>query len=184
MKNPSILFTVMKIMALSMFIVYIFVCCITACSTYREVTSQLWDITCTFGLVLLITMVVCVLGYLLYAAFVGGKYCILFEMDEKGVLHTQLPPQFKKAQAISTVLILAGAATGNVGRIGQGLTMRGKQKSYSTWESVKSVNINKKLNIIKVNETLNKNQVYASDEDFDFVANFILEHVSDKCKIS
>ena len=38
------------------------------------------------------------LGYLLYAAIMGGSYIAEFEMDEKGVTHKQIASQTKNAK--------------------------------------------------------------------------------------
>ena len=131
-----------------------------------------------------ISFVLALVGYLFYIVIAGSHYCVLFEMDENGVKHTQLPKQFKKADALGTVLALAGLATGKIGRVGQGLMIKGQQSMSSDWNKATSVIINRSQNTIKVNERLFKNQVYAADEDFDFVVDFIKEHVSEKCKIS
>ena len=42
-----------------------------------------------------------ILGYIVYVLMVGGKYIVLFEMDEEGVTHTQQPKQFTKAKALA-----------------------------------------------------------------------------------
>lgn len=184
LKNPVIFITVCRVLGISIFIVYIFVVCITACDGGHGVMDQIWDITKVFALILCGASVLALVGYLFYIVIAGSHYCVLFEMDEKGVKHTQLPKQFKKADALGTVLALAGLATGKIGRVGQGLMIKGQQSMSSDWNKATSVIINRSQNTIKVNERLFKNQVYAADEDFDFVVDFIKEHVSEKCKIS
>lgn len=39
------------------------------------------------------------LSYCIYAAVLGGKYCVVFEMDKKSVTHTQIAKQFKKRRS-------------------------------------------------------------------------------------
>lgn len=46
----------------------------------------------------------------------------------------------------------------------------------SEWGKVKSIAVYPNRNTIKVNETLNKNQVYALDRDFEFVKQYVLDH--------
>lgn len=46
-----------------------------------------------------------------------------------------------------------------------------------------SIEIFRRRNLIKVNEPLNYNQVYSQDEDFDFVLNYIIKHLSPKAKV-
>ena len=124
------------------------------------------------------------IGYVIYAATQGFKYCVVFEMDGEGVTHTQMPKQFKKAQAMSLITMLMGSVQGKPGAVGTGLLAASKQSMVSHWESVRSVEIDARHNVIKVNERMNKNQVYARDEDFEFVENFIKSHVPERCKIS
>ena len=46
---------------------------------------------------------------------------------------------------------------------------------YTAFEHVKSIKADKKRSLIKVNETLFKNQVYADGEDFDFALDYIVK---------
>ncbi|SFT33742.1 hypothetical protein SAMN02910356_00080 [Selenomonas sp. GACV-9] len=116
-------------------------------------------------------------GYLVYAFIMGGKYCVLFEMDEQGVKHTQLPHQIKKAQAIGILALLAGASAGNLTTMGSGLLAASRSSTYSRFRDVKSIEVLRSRNVIKLNEPMNYNQVYAADEDFAFVLDFIQARV-------
>ncbi len=122
-------------------------------------------------------------SYLIYLLFTGRKYCVRFEMNENGVTHIQLPKQVKKANAISSLLIFTGLASGNIGNVGKGMLIRSRTGMHSDFKSVRSIEIYPKRNVIKVNSPLNYNQVYAADEDFVFVESFIRAHVGKKCKV-
>lgn len=117
-------------------------------------------------------------GYLVYALIVGGKYCVMFEMDENGVNHIQMPPQVKKAELIGLLTTLVGIAAGKPGVVGTGLLASARTSMYSSFPAVKSVEPFPRRNLIKVNEFLFKNQVYAADEDFAFVLGFIRAHTN------
>ena len=45
------------------------------------------------GIMAGIFLVLSVLGYLLYAAIMGGKYCMIYSMDDAGILQEQQPRQ-------------------------------------------------------------------------------------------
>ena len=120
----------------------------------------------------------CLIGYLVYAVIMGGKYCVLFEMDEKGVNHIQMAPQVKKAEIIGLLTMLVGAAAGKPGVVGTGLLAAARTSLYSSFDSVKSVEAFPSRNLIKVNEFLSKNQVYAEKEDYDFVLGYIREQTN------
>lgn len=111
-------------------------------------------------------------GYLVYAFIMGGQYLVLFEMDEKGVNHVQLPTQARKAGLISGATAAAGLLAGSVTAVGVGLTSA-RTSLYSEFSGVRKVQASPGRNLIKVNGLLSRNQVYAADGDFDFVLDFI-----------
>jgi hypothetical protein len=113
------------------------------------------------------------LGVLFLAVLYGGKYVVLFEMDEQEIKHIQLPRQVKKAQAISLITTLVGLAAKKPTTAGAGLLAAGKSSSTSVYANVRRVVARRNLHLIKVNQLLNKNQIYVPDEDFDFVYEFI-----------
>lgn len=119
--------------------------------------------------------VISALGYLIYAAVMGGKYCVVFEMDEIGINHRQTENQAKKARKLGAVTALGGAATGSFSTMGVGINST-RTEMYSEFANVKKVKPVPRKNTIKVNGTLSHNQVYAVPEDFEFVYNFIVSH--------
>ena len=112
------------------------------------------------------------LGYLIYAAIMGGKYIVEFEMDEKGVNHKQIASQAKKAKKIGRVTMMAGAASGRIGTVGAGMNAQ-RTEMYSDFTKVRKIKAYPRRDLIKVNERLEHNQVYAAKEDFEFVKNYI-----------
>lgn len=182
MKNPVILFLLWK-----MFFWITFAICLLLI-IFESISGRMdWldftGIAKSFFLIYGILWVLTMLGYLLYAAIQGFKYGVLFEMDDKGVTHTQVPRQFKKAKTASYLTMLLGAASGKPGVVGTGILSASKQSMSSSWEQVRSVEIIRRHNVIKVNERLNKNQVYALPADFPFVEQFIRSHVGKKCRV-
>ena len=117
------------------------------------------------------------IGYYFYALIMGGRYCVLFEMDDKGVLHQQLLKDVKKAHVLAALTSLAGMLKGNLTTTGIGLNLATHTKQYSDFASVTSVELYRNRGLIKVNAPLNYNQVYASPADFDRVLNHILAHI-------
>lgn len=126
------------------------------------------------GFFLIGMTVVTALGYSVYAALMGGKYCVMFEMDEKGINHKQIPAQAKKAKKIAGATVLAGAASGRLTTVGAGINSA-RTEMYSDFSRVRKVKAFPALNLIKVNGRLSRNQIYASKEDFEFVKKYIKE---------
>ena len=94
-------------------------------------------------------------------------------MDEKEIAHIQMPKQFDKAQAMGWVTALAGLAGKSLPAMGAGVLAASKNSSTSVFADVKEVKGVRQQHTIRVNQMLNRNQVYADDPDYDFVWNFI-----------
>lgn len=112
---------------------------------------------------------------LIYAASMGGKYVVIFEMDEQGVNHKQVVWQAQKAAKLSALTTASGAASGNLTTMGVGLNSV-RSEMYSEFSKVRKVKVCPRRHLIKVNERLGHNQVYAAPQDFDFVKEYILSH--------
>lgn len=115
------------------------------------------------------------LGYLVYAAIMGGKYAVEFEMDENGVTHRQIALQAEKAKKLGQTTVIGGAAAGSFTAVGAGINAQ-RTEMYSDFARVKKVKAYPRSNTIKVNAPFNHNQVYASKEDFEFIKDFIISH--------
>lgn len=177
LRNPTILFLIWKIFAGVMLLMWLMLV-ILSCGDRGFWFDGFIEITTLFAGLLIFIIALSGFGYLIYSVFVlGGKYCVLFEMDEDGVRHTQMQKQFKKAQSVGLITALAGAASGNIGAAGTGLLAASRNSMHTNFKNVKSVEILRSRSVIKVNETLNHNQVYADGEDFDFVCQYIKERV-------
>ncbi|MBO4392312.1 MAG: zinc ribbon domain-containing protein [Clostridia bacterium] len=171
-KNPTYFWLVWKIFFFIILGIFAFITIIDAFDWGIEHAAENLPMLLYF---LIGMTVITIIGYLIYAAIMGGKYIVDFEMDENGINHAQAAKQAKKAKAIGTATMVAGLATGRLTTVGVGLNAQ-RTEMYSDFNRVKKVKAYPRKNTIKVNETLNHNQVYASDEDFEFVKNFIVSH--------
>ncbi|MBR2834664.1 MAG: zinc-ribbon domain-containing protein [Coriobacteriales bacterium] len=172
--NPTIFFTIFKIfigIVLALFLLMLVFEIINGDFSGDTVLDGLKSA----GIALAIMLALTIVGYLVYAIMQGGKYCVLFTMDVNGVEHKQLPKQYKKAQIVSALNVLLGIATGNPTEIGVGL-LSARDSLSSDFGVVHSIRGSRRGHTIKVNEALNKNQVYVENQDYDFVLNFIRDH--------
>lgn len=174
-KNPTIIFLIWKIFGFILLGLWLFMVLLEFIddTLTLETLLDISEVMLLFGLGF---GVLCLVGYLVYALMMGGKYCVLFEMDERGVNHIQMAPQVKKVEAISILTMLVGAMAGRPGVVGTGILAAARTSMYTAFADVRSVEPFPGRDLIKVNELLNKNQVYAEKEDYDFVLNFILAH--------
>ena len=169
LKNPTIFFTVLKVMMISVGIVWLFGLVIGLGDMSLDYFLFWTKLT---GIMIGVFFVLTIIGVLITAAILG-KYVVLFEMDENEVVHIQMPRQVKKAEVIGFITVLVGAMAKNPTTMGAGLLAASKSRSSSEFANVRRVKAYRKRNLIKVNQLFNKNQVYVADEDFDFVYNFI-----------
>lgn len=171
-RNPTVLITVLKVLGLSMGLVWLFTVLISI-GDRRFWWDGFLSETKVFALVMLGFVVLGAVSYYLYALIQGGRYCVLFEMDEQGVKHTQLARQFKRAQVVAALTTLAGAAAGSPTVMGTGVLAGSRSSLYSDFASVKKITAVKARNVIYLDARLNHNQIYVEDADFDEVLAFI-----------
>jgi hypothetical protein len=130
------------------------------------------------GLVFAIVTGLLLLAYPLVAIINGGKYCVVFEMDDYRVKHIQMQKQYKKSQVLSMLVVLAGTLAKSPQTAGAGLLAGSKQSLISEFDRVKTIVVKEKRNVIYLNENLTRNQVYADSADFAFIR----DHLVSRCK--
>ena len=173
-KSPVLIITLFKVLLISVLALALMMFFITLGDGFQDAINVFLTI---LGLVGGILLVLLAAAYVLVGLLYGGKYFVLFKMDDKGVNHIQLDKQYKKAQALGFLTALIGLSSGNLTTAGSGLMAATKQSLYTSFKKVKSIKVAKARNTIYVNETLSRNQVYVANEDFDFV----LEHILNNC---
>lgn len=177
-KNPTIFILVYKILFFIFLGIFLFTTIIDTISNGFSLES-LSGSAKVFGIIFAVMTAITVLGYLLYAAIMGGKYIVDFTMDENGVLHEQTPAQAKKAKKLGALTATLGAVSGRPSVAGAGINST-RTKMYSDFKKVKKIKAYPRRGVIKLNAPFNKNQVYASKEDFEFVLEYIKSHTNTK----
>lgn len=176
-KNPAVLITVFKVVLISLLVPALLMFFLTIGEGIGEAFKLFISI---LGIGAVLMSVLMIVGYVMLSLAYGGKYYVLFQMDNKGVNHIQLDKQHKKAQALGLLTALIGVSTGNITAAGAGLLGASKKSQYTNFKKVKSVKFSPRTNTIYLNESLNKNQIYATKEDFQFVKQFILDNCPKK----
>ena len=106
-RNPTILFTVAKVLGgviLGLWLLGLIL------MLFEGDWDAMLGMTKVLCIVMGVMAVLTILGYLVVCWMYHGKYIVLFEMDEQGVKHIQLPRQFKRAQAMGIITALVGLA--------------------------------------------------------------------------
>lgn len=175
LRNPSILFDVYKVLGISFGIVWLFNAIVISCEEGVSLSS-LWGVSSGFLILMGVFLVIGIVAYVIVAWVYGWKYVVLFTMDEKEIVHQQMPRQVKKAVLIGALTSLMGVLARKPGVVGTGLLAASRSTSTSRLADVKRVIPRRRLNLIKVNQLLNKNRIFVPNEDFDFVYDFLLHH--------
>ncbi|MBQ7541944.1 MAG: hypothetical protein IJT44_06595 [Clostridia bacterium] len=179
LKNPMLYFLVWKILFFILVGIFAVLTLIDAVewrgsSLFAE--RMLGDLR-FFGYFVVGMTALSAMGYLLYAAFMGGKYIAEFEMDDEGVLHSQNAAQAKKVKKIGAATAVLGTLAGRVSTVGVGLNAQ-RTQMYTEFSRVRKVKAYPARDLIKVNERFGHNQVYAAPEDFAFVR----DHILSRCR--
>ena len=94
-KNPTVIVMIWKIFFFVILGIFLFMLVLDLINEDLD-GERLIGTLSFFGIFLIGMTVIVGISYLIYAAVMGGKYIVMFEMDEKGVNHMQLPKQAKK----------------------------------------------------------------------------------------
>lgn len=173
--NPTVLIDVIKVFLISIGIMALIGLFIILISGDFDLDAMA-GLGMGMGIAAGIMIVLSIVGYFVYALIAGGKYVVLFTMDEREVEHRQMPKEVKRAHVIGALTVLAGLLSGRPGVAGTGLLAASRTSMVSELGSVKRVIPRRSMHMIKVNETLEKNRVYVPDADFDFVLSFLQAH--------
>ena len=172
--NPVIMITVFKVFFYIVLVLFLIFCPIMYLFDGDWVGAL--GMLKTFGIVLGIFAVLTFLGTALLNLVFGGKYVALFEMDEKEIVHSQHDVQRDKARKLGILTFFVGLFAKRPSTMGAGLLSTVKSTSTSEFSKVRRVRSRRWLHTIKVNQLLDRNQIYVPEEDYDFVLDFIKSH--------
>lgn len=176
LKNPAILFTVWKVLGISVGVVLAFDVLLGLFEGSYQSSEDWLGLGQLFLILTGIMLSLSVIAYLILGAMYGWKYQVLFEMTDEYVRHIQMPKQFKKAQALGWITAFVGAMSAKPTMVGIGLTSSANSTMTTELKNVAALKIRRGRNTIHVNQKLDKNQVYAQNADFDFVESFLKQH--------
>jgi len=174
LKNPSILFVLLKIFGILLSIPLLIALISAAANNDWQ---KIWDGFIKIWLIVMVVFFVIILiSYLIVVWMNGGKYVVNFTMDEKRLIHEQVPVQYERARKVGILAVLMGIFAKRPAAAGAGALAASRDTSVSVFDKVRRIKPRRGQNLIKVNQSLERNQVYVPDEDFDFVLDFIRKH--------
>ena len=170
--NPTILYTLLKVMMVAVLIVMVFIGGIGL----MEYSFEISELLMIGGGLAVGMTILSLLGYAVYAAISGGKYNMLFFMNDTLVVHMAMPKEAKRGDRINDMAVLLGALTGNPTLTGMGMANYGRNTLESKFADVSSIVQDRSHDLIKVRAGLKFNQIYASPSQYDFVLSHIASH--------
>ncbi|CQR74102.1 hypothetical protein SOV_22210 [Sporomusa ovata DSM 2662] len=143
-----------------------------------NLTENLVSIFSLFGLVAAIMTALVAIGYyLVFIPIRGVRYPVVFEMDKKGISHIQMPKKQDNTELLAWLGILAGALAGNPTVVGANLLATSRKQLYTEFNKVLKIQVDRRKKIIKlIASDMTRNLIYSSQEDFEFVQEWILKH--------
>ncbi len=171
--NPVVALTLVKVLGLALLGVAAFLFLLTLGDGFAAAGTLFLQI---LGYGALLSLALTAVGLLLTSLILGGTYDVRFDMDEKGVSHTQLPRQFRRARAAAYATALLGALAGRPSVAGAGLLAGQKQMSRSVFSRVRKIRALPSLHAILLSGGMERNQVYAAPEQYAFVLDYIVSH--------
>lgn len=179
-KNPAILITTAKVLCLSLMVPTLLMFLLTLGDGLEE-ALQITKTILIFGAIVL--SVLLALAYIIIGLNHGGRYLVLFQLDQSGVNHIQLRSQVKRAEAMGLLTALVGLAGGNMTAAGAGLITAIRHNLYTSFNKVKSIKAVRSRNTIYLNEALTKNQIYPEQGSFDDILEYIIAHCPKNVRI-
>ena len=170
--NPTILYTVLKVMLIAVLIIML----IFGGVGLTDDSFELSEILITGAGLAVGMTVLSLIGYAVFAAISGGKYNMLFIMDEDCIMHTVMPKEATQGNRINDVTAIVGVLTGNPTLAGMGMANYGRNSMTSSFSEVKSIVQDRAHDLIKVRTGFEHNQIYASPAQYDFVLSYIASH--------
>ncbi len=174
-KNAGILITVLKIFFFIILGISIFVGFISS-GFFEYFSEGFYTSLQVFGIMSAIMLILILIGYPILALMKGGKYVVLFVMNEDGIEHIEIQQEKDKTKVINEFALAVSLLTGNASIAGTQFAALINTSLYSKFKSVNNIVVSKKQKTIFVNSTFAKNQIYVEKEDFDFVEGFIIGH--------
>ena len=175
--NKSILWTVLRILILCMAGLWILMLVLFSGSGDFFPRGVL-AVTILFVFITAAMVLLAFLTYLIAMKVKGGVYLLKFEMDDRGVKIVQSKSTVSRNKAMGAAVALGAMASGNPVNAGPAAgMMMSEHIAHTYFANIRRVKERRRYNMIDIRESMGANQIYAPDEIYDQILNFIRSHV-------
>ncbi len=118
-----------------------------------------------------------IIAYPLYILVSGGRYSILFEMDDKGIDHVQMPARgVDRTDLLARAGFVAGLASGNLSAAGASVLALSRKRMHTSFSNVRKIIIYERKQVIKlISRDMTRNLIYSEVKDFALIKDLMLE---------
>ncbi len=173
MRNPVPLLMIMKIMAYICggMAVIVFLMTLLNHNTLAESLKAFAIVAFGIGGGII---VLAYISWLILMALHGSSYTVEHLMTEDRVEHLQTHEEREKSEKIKTAVFILGMLSDDPGTVG--LAMAGREEMTSCYTDVRKLVASPRHDLIKVNNVLQHNHVYAYPHQYEFVWSYLASH--------
>ena len=175
-KDASVPKTLIKIFLFTVIAIMIFVLGLALIE--GDLTASVFiEVAEGFGLVFLgLTVLTLLSYYIVFAAIHGGKYDIVYKMDDKGVSFITAKGTMDKVKKTALLGAVAGIAAGSLSTVGSSILTATRSSMYTKFSAVTKVVIyNRSKKLVLTENHVAKNHIYAEQDDFEMISKHLLE---------
>lgn len=177
--NPARLFGLWGVALRVFLVVWIFVMVVSV-GSYGFKLSGLWAITIAFIPWLGALMAGILLVYLIWAIALGGKYCLLYELDDRAICCTRLRREYS-CKDISEMIdsYVSGESDGAQLYYAAELAV---ESVYSDFRAVRVISANESRGLIKLRGLHARNRIFTKGGDFALILGTISGNCSPQAR--
>lgn len=171
-KDTLIPLTVFKIFALSCFAPVLL---LLVLSIFEGNFTRDWFMFIKVYLLLISIFTVLLLFsyYLVYIPIRGGKYFVMYELDDNNIKFIESKKNSDKMIWLNGIGIFAGLVSGNLGVAGANMISASRKQMNTKMKNVKKIVVYKS-NVMKlISNDMTRNLIYYTAENKDFIINFM-----------
>lgn len=114
------------------------------------------------------------ISWLIIMKIHGGNYTVEHLMTEDRIEHLQTQEEQEQSKKVKAMVFVLGMLSDDPGAVG--LAMGGQEEMTSRYADVKKIIASPRHDLIKVNNVLQHNHIYAYPHQYEFVWNYITSH--------
>lgn len=172
-KNYTVILEIEKIFILTAMVIMI----IQGLLGIREkgIVKRLISAAQEAGVILAVMTGLLLISYPIYGLLSKGKYCVLFEMDDRSIMHTRMEKEVKREELVEWLWAANEILDSRLLSTGLSIATASEASMETVFADVRKVTVSRKGKTITLRCRITRNQVYVPDDEFEFIRDFILE---------